>query len=50
MLQLLQATKPPNDPKPLSFGAPVLNAFGEVAKLFGRAVTNHVTLIPPDIF
>ena len=48
ILQLLQATKPPNDTNPLFFGAPVLNKFGEVTKLLGCAVANPATLIPPD--
>ena len=50
MLQLLQATKPATDRNPLSFGAPVLNAFGEFSKLLGRSVTNPLTLVPPDPF
>ena len=45
MLQLLHATKPSHNPNPLTFSAPVLNAFGEVARILGRSVTNPATLI-----
>ena len=41
MLQLLHATKPSHNPNPLTFSAPVLNAFGEVARILGRSVTKR---------
>ena len=50
MLKLLQATKPATYQNPLSFGALVLNALGEVAKSLGRSVTNPSNLVPPDPF
>ena len=48
MLLLLRAQRPLATSNPLSFGVPVLNAFGEVAKLIGRAVSNPATVIAPD--
>ena len=48
MLLLLRAQRPLATSNPLSFGVTVLNDFGEVAKLLGRAVSNLATFIAPD--
>ena len=48
MLHLLNDARPSPHLNPLSFCDPVLNAFGEVEKILGRAVHNPATVIPND--
>ena len=48
MLLLLIEQSPLATSNPLSFGVLVLNAFGEVARLLGRAVSNPATVIALD--
>ena len=48
MLMLLRVQRPPATSNLLSFGVPVLNDFGEVAKLLGRAASNLATVIASD--
>ena len=46
MLALLRVSAPKNSINPLAFGPPILNAFGQVAEILGRAVSNPATLLP----